>query len=75
MNKRNGKRVLIAAISASGLLVVAGIIFLILALTQGWDIVGGLTSTTAFLWYALIAVAILSLGGIVVSYFTNWRYK
>lgn len=75
MNKKNGKRVLAAAIGASGLLVIAGIIFLIIALTQGWDIVGGLTSTTAFLWYGIIAVLILLLGGAVVSYFTSWRYK
>ena len=75
MNGRNGKRVLIAAISASGLLAVAGIIILIVAITQGWDIIGGLTSPMAFLIYALIAIALLGVGGLVVRYFTTWRYR
>ena len=75
MNKKSGKRILIAAISASVLLLVAGVILLVIALVQGWDILGGLTSTTAFLWYGIIAVLILLLGGAVVSYFTSWRYK
>ena len=75
MNKKNGKRILITAISASGLLLVAGAIFLVIALVQGWDIIGGLTSNTAFLVYGIIAVLVLLLGGAVVSYFTSWRYK
>lgn len=75
MDRKNGKRLLTTALSASVLLLVACVIVLILAIVQKWDVIGWMTSQTAFLVYAVLGVAIVSSVSTLVLYFAVWRYK
>lgn len=52
---------------ALGILAVAGIVMLILALSLGWDIVGGLTHPVAIICYVLVACALITVGAYLIN--------